>query len=162
MGESGVSQVARRAFLARGVAIGLTGAAAAVFSNIEQLMAAPGASSGAGFSAYMAHDQARADKLLGFMMAKGYSERPEYSVAAQGEHVDIWGRGTRPFDVVQSIMSGPGGFAVLVGQGPSSPTPGAPNAQVWKLPVDKTKPLPDQRPSEVYIAENEDVQGQQE
>ena len=165
MGESGVSQVARRAFLGRGVAIGLTGAAAAVLSNIEQLMAAPGASSGAGFAAYMAHDQARADKLLGFMKSKGYSERVEYSVAAQGEHVDIWGRGTRPFDTVQSIMSGPNGFAVLVGQGPSSPTPGEPNAQVWRMSGGKLKSTTsavtsatDPGPSEVYVANDTDVQ----
>jgi hypothetical protein len=156
------SGVARRSFLGRGAALGLAGAAAGVIANIEQLIAAEGSASGAGFASYMAHDQGRAQSLLTFMNQRGFTERPEFSVNAQGTHVDVWGRGTLSFDTVQTIMaSDNGSFAVLIGQGTTSPTPGPPNAQVWVIPNGgsaRTSSGGGPSPAAVYVANDNGVQ----
>jgi hypothetical protein len=156
------SDVARRTFLGRGAALGLVGAAAGVLANIEQLIAAEGAASGAGFASYMAHDQARAQNLLTFMNQRGFTERAEFSVTAQGAHRDVWGRGTLPFDTVQTIMaSGNGSFAVLIGQGTNSPTPAPPNAQVWVIPGGGSATavaVGPHTPAAVYVANDNGVE----
>lgn len=146
--------------MGRGAALGLAGAAAGVLANIEQLIAAEGSTSGGGFVSYMAHDPTRAQSLMTFMNQRGFTERAEFSVTAQGTHVDVWGRGTLPFDTVQTIMaSGNGSFAVLVGQGTTSPTPGPPNAQVWVIPSGgSAKANGESTPAAVYVANDNGVE----
>jgi hypothetical protein len=160
MAETNESGVARRAFLGRGIAITATGAAAGVLANIEQLMASEGSQSGAGFVAYMAHDQKRAQNLVNFMSARGFKEQVEFSVTGRGEHRDIWGRGTLPFDTVQTIMVGGSGFAVLVGDGATSTSRSAPHAQVWMASagVASTKAGTGFAPSSVVVATEDGAQ----
>ena len=164
MAETNKPGVARRAFLGRGLAITATGAAAGALANIEQLIASEGSQSGAGFVAYMTHDQKRAQNLVNFMTARGFKERAEYSVTGRGEHRDIWGRGTLAFDTVQTIMVGGGGFAVLVGDGASSTSPAAPHAQVWTASagVASTRGGAGFAPSSVVVATEDGAQEDQQ